>query len=107
MADKLLPQGGESREDNKKVTYFDHDGPASYTTGGETITAASLGLSVIDFVSTMAGDNGTHFCIARISAKGEQPSFKLLWFTCVDGAEVANAANLSARFTRFRVVSPS
>ncbi len=108
MANRRLPQGGESREDNKRILYVDHDGPASYTTGGETILVSDIesGLSAFDFVSASGSDNSAHVCKPVFGAKGEVRSFKLLWIL-TGGAEVANATNLSARFCRLRIVAPS
>lgn len=110
MANAVLPTGGETREGNKKVVYFDHDGPNPYPTGGEDFTNSmvkALGLSSLDFLSVAgASDNGGFFAAVRFSAKGTQPAAKILWFVQTTGAEVANGTDLSARSIRMRAVSP-
>lgn len=106
MANKLLSQGGESREDNKRILYFDHDGPSSYTTGGETLNAADFNISAFDYVEASGSDNSAHVCIPVFGAKGEVRSIKLMWIL-TGGAEVAGAVNLSGRFCRLRIVCPS
>ena len=82
----------------------DHDGPASYTTGGETITAAGLGFKRIISVMTSGADDGSAFCAVRHSVKKTQVSFRLQWYVATTGAEVANATNLSARFCRLQII---
>lgn len=82
---------------------FDHDGPASYTTGGETITAASLGYKRIVALFPSASDNAAHVISARFSAKGSQASAKLVW-VLTGGVEVANAVALNGRFCRVRAI---
>jgi hypothetical protein len=81
----------------------DHDGPASYPTGGEVITAISLGLKQIFSVVASGSDNGAQFTCVRFATKKGVTSFKLLWFVNTTGAEVANAVDLSARFCRLLV----
>lgn len=88
-----------------KARLIDHDGPASYTTAGETITAASLGFKTICFVIAMASLAGTRYLHPYIVAKGVNPtSFKLLWTVVSTGAEVANAVDLSADSCKLLVV---
>ena len=83
---------------------FDHDGPASYTTGGETLTAASLGYKNIHTVMCSGSDNGLLMVLPRASVKGITPTIKLVWVTIVGGVEIANAAPLNARFCRIRAI---
>lgn len=83
---------------------IDHDGPSSYSTGGEAITAASLGFKRIAFVQSMASNSGTYFTVPLIAAKKMTTSFKLMWFVAADGAEAAAAADLDAEATKLLVV---
>lgn len=87
-----------------RARLVDHDGPASYTTGGETITAISLGFKRILYVNASGIDDGSGFTSVRHSTKKSQISFRLQWYVASTGAEVANATNLSARFVRLLVV---
>ena len=56
-------------------------GPASYATGGQTFTAADVGLSRIDFCIASAFFNGTNYVVADLpatSADGTQ-ILRFLW----------------------------
>lgn len=81
---------------------IDHDGPASYTTGGETIPASVFGFKFIAAVIAHGSDNSAHVCVPVFTGKGAKTSFKLMWIL-TGGLEVANAVNLSARFVRLTV----
>jgi hypothetical protein len=79
---------------------IDHDGPASYPTGGEVIPASVFGFKNLANVKASGSDNSTHFCTPVFTTKGDRVSFKLVWSVVATGIEVANTTNLSARFAR-------
>lgn len=83
---------------------IDIDGLASYTTGGQAITAASLGFKRILFVASMTAADASNFTQALIAAKKGASSFKLMWFVATTGAEVANAVNLSTKSAKLYIV---
>ncbi len=87
-----------------RARLIDHDGPASYTTGGETITAASLGFRRISYVGTTATAGQEDLVEPSIPNKKDAASFKLIWSVRTTGAEEAAAANLSARSCKLLVV---
>lgn len=64
-------------------------GPASYTTGGDAISAGPLGFTDIDFVNVGSAVAGTAFAVYN-PATG-----KLLIFTA-DGTQATNASDQSA-----------
>lgn len=83
----------------------DHDGPASYTTGGETIQAAALGFKRIAYIGGGVGSaGGANFIVPFLLGKGMRTSFKLGWNVQATGAEVAAATNLSADSVKLLVV---
>lgn len=84
--------------------YVDLDGPASYLADGQSLTAQDLGLRWILHASAGGSDNGDQFCAVGHAAKGAVTSVKVAWFVSSTGAEVADEQDLSARFTRVRVV---
>ena len=111
MADKALdnfPIGAG------KLVPVDHTGPASYTTGGETIgtinnmTGMALnaaGLSTIDAVLVVGVSvSGNYWVLAQPSGTGSRKTFTLLWFTATAGVpslnQVTAATNLSAETVR-------
>lgn len=89
---------GETANGLRTVAYF-HDGPSSYSTGGETITAQSLGLRKILSVQSSGSDDGAYWTTVRFAVKipGGASSFKLLWSVIATGVE-AGAIDLSSRF---------
>lgn len=92
-----------------KLIPVNHSGPASYTTGGETIGTTNnqtgitvLGLGSIDMVlgSGSLSVSGNHWVVVQPTGNGARKTYKLLWFTATAGVpsltQVANATNLSA-----------
>ena len=115
MADVKLPDYPAHAGAVQFIT-VDHSGPASYTTGGETLGAANLqtgisvqGLASIDqvLVSGVAV-SGNFWCIAQPTGKGSRKTYKLLWFTAAAGVptltQVTAATNLSAETIRLTYV---
>lgn len=93
-----------------KLVYVDLDGLASYTTGGQVLTAGELGLRQIVHAQAGASDNSAHFCSVAHATKGTQVGttvaggqVKVMWNVSSTGVEVAGAVNLSARFVRVAV----
>lgn len=82
----------------------DIDGLASYTTGGQVVTAADLGLKRILFALAMACSDASNFTQPLIAAKKGASSIKLMWFVSTSGAEVANTVNLSSKNTKLMVI---
>lgn len=98
-----------------------HFGPTSYTTGGETFSAATLGWGGLEFV---LADNMGQAAVNSVSmvvplstsrtyfvgitfattATGVVASVTIKWFVVATGAEVANATNLSAESVRLLAV---
>jgi hypothetical protein len=78
----------------------DHDGPASYTTGGETINASVFGFKEVISVDCSGSDNSAHTTVPVFATKGNPKSFKLMWIVVATGLEVGNGVSLSARFVK-------
>lgn len=87
-----------------KEKYIDLDGLASYTTGGQTLSAQDCGFRYILQAEAGASDNSAHHCAVVHASKGAVTSVKVMWFVASTGAELAAAQNVSARFTRVRVL---
>jgi len=96
-----------------KILPVDHTGPASYTTGGETLgninnmTGISVaGLGSLDMIlgSGSLSVSGSYWVIVQPVGTGSRKTFKLLWFTAAAGVpsltQVAAATNLSAETVR-------
>lgn len=95
---------GETPIANYRTRIVDIDGLTSYTTGGQAITAQSLGLKKVFFAFSMACSDASNFTAPLIAAKGENnTSLKLMWFVNTTGAEVANGVNLSSKNTKLMV----
>lgn len=82
----------------------DHVGPASYSTGGETITGSYYGLRSLDYVGGGVSESGTYFVLGGPTAGGLRATQKLLWFIASSGAEVGEGTDLSAETVRILVV---
>lgn len=90
----------------------DHTGPASYTTGGETLGQASnsyggvnqFGLRNIDNVVGSVSDSGTYYVLPQFTGTGTRTQFKLLWFVVASGAQVGAAVNLSTETVRLLII---
>ena len=98
-----------------KDIVFDHTGPTSYATGGETIGAINnqtgisfLGLATLDFLDVMATSvSGNYGVIAQPTGTGSRKTIKLIWVTATAGipstTQVTAAVNLSAETVRLQV----
>lgn len=74
-------------------------GPASYTTGGEALAPLVFGLGKILLLLAEVASNGTDLRLVQYDYTNQ----KLKWFDLA-GAEIANAANLSAYAARAEVI---
>ena len=96
-----------------KILPVDHTGPASYTTGGETLgninnmTGISVaGLGSLDMIlgSGTLSVSGNYWVIVKPVGTGPRKTFTLLWFTAAAGVpsftQVTAATNLSAETVR-------
>jgi hypothetical protein len=86
---------------------------ANYTTGGETITAAAVGLKSIDYANILnqpATSTGANHRVGTIvysaAGAGGQTSVKLAIGGAAAGAEVASNTDLSTYSTRIEFVGP-
>ena len=87
---------------NKRLVTADVLGSASYATGGDTITPASLGLTQkIDFITAESNDSVADNRLFQLIAQADG-SFKMVLNTAVN-TEVANATNVST--IGFRVMA--
>ena len=87
-----------------RETVFKHTGPASYSTGGETITAAQLGLKSLISVQVSGDSTGAYFTVAKVPATKFSSSFVIIWQNVSDGAEVTATTNLSASTVTIRAL---
>lgn len=83
-----IPRHDRSADRQRKTIKF--TGPASYLTGGDPVTGAELGMSVVHVWLGNVVSNGTVILLAYYDAANK----KLKYFDLA-GAEVANATNLS------------
>lgn len=95
----------------KIVVTFDHQGPVSYATGGETVNASDLGVGGFEFIDLEnVTPSGTFMVQMQPTAQGTgnaTSSFLLIWFTTtavgVQSTQVTNATNLSAQTVRLQL----
>jgi hypothetical protein len=106
---------------SKKILVVDYKGPASYTTGGESLTAKEFGQGGIDAIEPLnkqwleitqggvatyqlvaASLSGTYFATIKFgaSAQGAVSSVTIQWWVVATGAEVAAAVDLSSEVVR-------
>lgn len=82
-------------------------GPTSYVNpGGDVITAASLGLAVIEQfdISGIVGDaNGLNIRVVTATLSADGSTLTMRWFTDLT-TQVVNAVDLSAYSNRFEAV---
>lgn len=77
-------------------------GPASYTTGGDTLTAEDLQLTWINWMDISPALSGDRLALVIFpSNEGPAKSVKIM-ITDLAGTEVANASNQSAKKFRLR-----
>ena len=74
-------------------------GPASYTTGGDPCTPATLGLGRVEAVLFEPFDNGTVIILAVY-----QVTAQTVKFYDMTGAEIGNGTDLSAYNARFEAI---
>lgn len=88
----------------------DHAGPASYTTGGETISPFPYGMTGIDFINlpNPAVSVSQNYQVVLVWPTGQNglslSSIKMMWIVLSTGLEVAASTNLSAERVRMQVI---
>lgn len=100
-APKVQPASGICAELN--IAIDDLSGPASYTTGGVTVSASAFQLQKIKSVVFMGrSSDGLNSVKAVSPSPGSSvTSIKVLWFVEATGLEVGNGVNLSAKRIRY------
>lgn len=81
----------------------DYVGPASYSTGGDLLTAQQLGLKNIYAIQICAEGTMLNSIVPLFTTNKAVQSLYLAWIVIATGAEVAAAVNLSARRCRLMV----
>ena len=104
MANTKLKDYPAAIAGGKQIVVLDHDGPASYPTGGEVFSARQCGLKTIDSIQAGLSSDLADYVWPVITVKGSRPSVKLFWVVVATGAEVANAVDLSTKFVRLTVI---
>ena len=86
-----------------RICVLDIDGPASYITGGQPLTAQACGMSFIEYCSgTFSNDKLNDVNV--VAFKGAAKSVNLMWLVNSTGVEVAALTNLSAKFVKVIVI---
>ena len=114
MANVILP-GYVMPWNTKYFMNWDHSGPASYSTGGETINAADLGMGGFEFVDSMVDATAQLYAFIYPINGGNGnavPSVKVIWYSLVTatvggqsqtaGTQVVSTTNLSTFFLRMQ-----
>ena len=81
----------------RKIGQF--TGPASYTTGGDPLTGAAIGLGAVEVILCEPFDNGTVIILSVY-----QVVAATMKFYDMAGDEIANGTNLSAYNARFEAI---
>lgn len=84
---------------NKRVTFSTVTFDSSYPTGGESVTAAQLGLSKVDWATPTVKTIGGTVNVANVTYDRTNSKFKVYDET---PAEVANTADLSTLVVEVR-----
>ena len=106
MPNTILPDY-PTKVGNKTLVILDHTGPASYATGGETVSAGEWFFSGIDMAKTAPlSMSGTYQVLTLYPAGGtaRTTSVKLAWYVVATGLEVGAAVNLSAEHVRVEIL---
>jgi hypothetical protein len=73
-------------------------GPASYTTGGDTVTLSNPRLYIDIILSGgMLTTDGTYYVFPIASGSGPRATWKLKWYAVGGTTEVAGGTNLSTK----------
>jgi hypothetical protein len=120
MPNRIMP-GYINQLGDKMELVVDHDGPASYnntgtfSTSGETINAADLGLGGFELVQIDAlSSDGLNYGYVVLSNQSTSstpqgvganavPSAVIHWYVLATNVEVANAVNLSTKSLRLQI----
>lgn len=93
---------------DKRIALFDVTGPASYTTGGEALTAAQLNDLMPHYAGALAATDAdkVKFFSSDSNASDQymvldRANDKIMYFT--NAGQVANATNLSAVTIKARI----
>jgi len=79
----------------EQLRYFLYTGPASYATGGDSLTPEALAMGKLDVVLFEPATNGSVILLVRYVVSSKV----VKWFDLA-GAEIANATDLSGYTTR-------
>jgi len=85
---------------------FDHMGPKSYPTGGETIPANDVGMSSLEWVETAQYSMSGNYTVVVLYGVGlflNVASVKIAWYNASDGSQVTNGTDLSGEHVRMLV----
>ena len=85
---------------------FDHTGPKSYTTGGETIPANDLGMSSLEWIQCAAYAMSGNYTVVVLYSAGlyfNVTQIKLAWYNVSDGSQVTGGTDLSGEHIRMLV----
>lgn len=89
---------------DKQRGVFDHTGPASYQTGGETVPANDFGMNLIDFVLMSAYSlSGNYIVIAFYPLSQGVSTITLAWYQVATGIQPPQGTNLSTEHVRIEV----
>jgi hypothetical protein len=84
---------------------IDHDGPNPYPTGGEVVTALSLGFKLIHYIGgSVSNGSSAKVVTGGTIKKGGSTSTLIIWSTRTTGAEVANGTDLTADSCKLLII---
>jgi hypothetical protein len=81
-----------------------YTGPASYATGGDAITAGELGMARIELLLLGDATNGTLYRHLVFIPNTTTGGGLIRWLDATNGAEIANATNLTTYTARFEAI---
>jgi|SRR5687767_12715622 len=99
MAVTLL-EGSPFSDGHRIGCIADIDGPTSYSTGGQEISADKVCMTFIESANAGASNDGVHLVHVAPGGKGPKKTVKLIWIVLATGLEAAAAANLSTKSVR-------
>ncbi len=96
MATIVLPGYPAGTAGAHKMSVVDILGPASYTTGGNTLDASIFGMKYVTYVGVTMSSDVAYSAAAVFTTRGPQTTFKLFVTDATNGNQAASLANLSA-----------
>jgi hypothetical protein len=90
---------------DKQLGVYDHTGPSSYVTGGETVPANDFSMSTIDAVlMSQYSASGNYFIVVNYPTIANVNSVTFIWYQSLTYSQPPGGTNLSGEHFRIEVI---